>query len=245
MSLRKSIAAALWLTATTMISGTAGAAIDIGVSINVAPPELPVYEQPAIPAPGYIWTPGYWAWGGDDYYWVPGTWVLAAAARIPVDTGLLGLVRRAYLWHQGYWGPHVGFYGGVDYGYGYGGNGYEGGEWRWRHVLLQPQRQQHSRKCPYHQRLQPHRGQQRHGQSRQLQRWQRRCLRPGPRRHSWRQSTSITWRRSAIRCIRSSWRARSRNCMQTPTMAHPPSPQPRTLVTSAAPAWSVLAARAP
>src|SRR5262249_56619738 len=35
-----------------------------------------------------------------------------------------------YLWHAGYWGPHVGFYGGIDYGFGYGGGGYEGGYWR-------------------------------------------------------------------------------------------------------------------
>ena len=30
---------------------------------------------------------------------------------------------------HGYWGPHVGFYGGVNYGYGYGGSGYDGGRW--------------------------------------------------------------------------------------------------------------------
>ncbi|MGA8705537.1 MAG: YXWGXW repeat-containing protein, partial [Steroidobacteraceae bacterium] len=131
MSLRKSIlAAALSLTAATMISGTAGAAIDIGVSINVAPPELPVYEQPAIPGPGYLWTPGYWAWGGSDYYWVPGTWVLAPQPGYLWTPGYWGWADGAYLWHAGYWGPQVGFYGGVNYGYGYGGNGYEGGEWR-------------------------------------------------------------------------------------------------------------------
>ena len=32
----------------------------------------------------------------------------------------------------GYWGPHVGFYGGVNYGYGYDGDGYEGGYWQGR-----------------------------------------------------------------------------------------------------------------
>jgi hypothetical protein len=31
--------------------------------------------------------------------------------------------------NAGYWGPHVGFYGGVNYGFGYGGVGYEGGRW--------------------------------------------------------------------------------------------------------------------
>jgi hypothetical protein len=38
-----------------------------------------------------------------------------------------------YVWHAGYWGPHVGFYGGVSYGFGYFGTGYEGGYWRDRH----------------------------------------------------------------------------------------------------------------
>ncbi len=33
------------------------------------------------------------------------------------------------MWNGGYWGPHVGFYGGVNYGFGYGGVGYEGGYW--------------------------------------------------------------------------------------------------------------------
>jgi hypothetical protein len=47
-----------------------------------------------------LWTPGYWGW-----------------------------VDGAYLWHAGYWGPHIGFYGGVNYGFGYTGVGYEGGYW--------------------------------------------------------------------------------------------------------------------
>ena len=38
----------------------------VGISINVAPPVLPVVEQPPCPVEGYIWTPGYWAWGDGD-----------------------------------------------------------------------------------------------------------------------------------------------------------------------------------
>ncbi|MGB6804608.1 MAG: hypothetical protein WBE31_20265, partial [Candidatus Sulfotelmatobacter sp.] len=30
----------------------------------------------------------------------------------------------------GYWGPQIGFYGGINYGFGYGGVGFVGGEWR-------------------------------------------------------------------------------------------------------------------
>ena len=49
---------------------------------------------------GLLWTPPYWGWNNG-----------------------------AYVFNSGYWGPHVGYYGGVNYGYGYGGRGYEGGRW--------------------------------------------------------------------------------------------------------------------
>lgn len=34
-----------------------------------------------------------------------------------------------YYWHRGYWGRTVGFYGGINYGFGYYGAGYVGGGW--------------------------------------------------------------------------------------------------------------------
>ncbi len=104
--------------------------VSIGVSINIAPPALPVYVQPPCPAVGYIWTPGYWAWDDGDYYWVPGTWILPPAVGLLWTPGYWGWSDGYYLWHAGYWGPHVGFYGGVNYGYGYTGVGFEGGYWR-------------------------------------------------------------------------------------------------------------------
>jgi len=108
---------------------SARAFVDVGVSINIAPPELPVYEQPPVPAPGYLWTPGYWAWGDSDYYWVPGTWVEAPQPGYLWTPGYWGWNDGLYVWNGGYWGPHIGFYGGVNYGYGYGGRGYDGGYW--------------------------------------------------------------------------------------------------------------------
>jgi len=101
----------------------------IEISVNLAPPELPVYEQPLCPGDGYIWTPGYWAWDGDDYYWVPGTWVLAPQPGYFWTPGYWGWGGNTYIFHEGYWGPQVGFYGGINYGYGYFGRGYEGGRW--------------------------------------------------------------------------------------------------------------------
>ncbi|MDR3418885.1 MAG: YXWGXW repeat-containing protein [Nevskia sp.] len=108
------------------LAGQAG----VFISINIAPPALPVYAQPVCPAPGYIWTPGYWAYGPYGYYWVPGTWVLAPAPGLLWTPGYWGWSEGLYAWHAGYWGPHVGFYGGVNYGYGYTGVGYQGGYWR-------------------------------------------------------------------------------------------------------------------
>ena len=41
---------------------TTQAQIGIEVVVALAPPELPIYEQPSMPGPGFIWTPGYWAY---------------------------------------------------------------------------------------------------------------------------------------------------------------------------------------
>src|SRR5579872_6076898 len=104
--------------------------IAVGVSVRIGPPPLPVYAQPICPGPGYYWTPGYWAWNDDDgYYWVPGTWVVAPVGMLWTP-GYWGWGGGVYLWHAGYWGPHVGFYGGINYGFGYTGVGFYGGEWR-------------------------------------------------------------------------------------------------------------------
>lgn len=107
----------------------AGVFIGVGVSVGFPPPLLPVYAQPPIPAPGYIWTPGYWAWNGDEYYWVPGTWILPPYYGALWTPGYWGWTGGLYVFHGGYWGPHIGFYGGVNYGFGYNGVGYVGGHW--------------------------------------------------------------------------------------------------------------------
>jgi hypothetical protein len=49
---------------------------------------------------GVLWTPAYWSFAG-----------------------------TVFVFHPGYWGPTVGLYGGVNYGYGYFGIGYSGGHW--------------------------------------------------------------------------------------------------------------------
>jgi hypothetical protein len=108
----------------------ASAQVALGVSIQIAPPLLPIYVQPPMPQVGYIWTPGYWAWGQPQgYYWVPGTWIQPPMVGVLWTPPYWGWNNGAYVFFGGYWGPHVGYYGGVNYGYGYGGNGYDGGRW--------------------------------------------------------------------------------------------------------------------
>jgi hypothetical protein len=101
----------------------------VAAQIYEAPPPLPVYEQPPCPVSGYLWTPGYWAYAPSGYYWVPGTWVEPPRVGVLWTPGYWGFVGGVYGWHAGYWGPHIGFYGGVNYGYGYVGTGYAGGRW--------------------------------------------------------------------------------------------------------------------
>jgi len=110
------------------LAGTSSAGIIF--SIGIAPPPLPIYEQPLCPGDGYIWTPGYWAY--DDvsgYFWVPGTWVLIPEPGLLWTPGYWGWEGAVFVFHEGYWGPHIGFYGGINYGFGYFGVGFAGGYW--------------------------------------------------------------------------------------------------------------------
>jgi hypothetical protein len=103
----------------------------VRISVSFGPPALPVYDQPLCPGEGYIWTPGYWAWEDDDqdYYWVPGTWVLAPEVGYLWTPPYWAWSDDAFVFYDGYWGPQVGFYGGIAYGFGYFGFGYVGGRW--------------------------------------------------------------------------------------------------------------------
>src|SRR6266566_213910 len=104
--------------------------VAVGISVRIGPPVLPIYAQPICPGTGYIWVPGYWAYGPDGYFWVPGTWVFPPEVGLLWTPGYWGWEDGFYAWYPGYWGPQVGFYGGINYGFGYTGVGYFGGYWR-------------------------------------------------------------------------------------------------------------------
>ena len=125
------------LLATLLLALPLASNAQIGIAVRIGPPPIPVYDQPICPGDGYLWTPGYWAWDDSvsDYYWVPGLWVE------PPDVGLLwtpgwwGWRDGGFFFNEGFWGPTVGFYGGIDYGFGYFGTGFGGGRWDHGHFF--------------------------------------------------------------------------------------------------------------
>jgi hypothetical protein len=126
----KLLRASRWVLLALLLSlAPASSFAGVFISVGFAPPVLPVYVQPACPQPGLIWTPGYWAYGPDGYYWVPGTWVPAPYEGALWTPPYWGWSGGLYMFHPGYWGRHVGYYGGVNYGFGYMGVGFVGGLW--------------------------------------------------------------------------------------------------------------------
>jgi hypothetical protein len=97
--------------------------------VGYAPPALPAYYQPPAPYPNWQWVPGYWGSGYYGYYWVPGYWTAPPVVGYYWTPGYWGYANGGYVWNGGYWGPTVGFYGGINYGYGYFGVGFAGGYW--------------------------------------------------------------------------------------------------------------------
>jgi hypothetical protein len=99
------------------------------VRASEAPPPLVDDEQPPCSTEGYLWTPGFWSWGRGRYYWVPGIWVPPPRVGALWTPGYWEFVGAAYVFHPGYWAPHIGYYGGINYGFGYAGVGFAGGRW--------------------------------------------------------------------------------------------------------------------
>src|SRR2546428_14077904 len=77
----------------------------IGISVAIAPPAIPIYEQPYCPTEGFIWTPGYWAYADFGYYWVPAVWVAPPRVGVLWAPGHWGSDGGHYAFNAGYWGP--------------------------------------------------------------------------------------------------------------------------------------------
>ena len=56
--MRSSLAGRCALFFVIVVAISAACFAQVGISITIGPPPLPVYEQPPCPEEGYIWTPG-------------------------------------------------------------------------------------------------------------------------------------------------------------------------------------------
>ena len=99
------------------------------VRSSETPPPLPDNEQPPCADEGNLWTPGYWAWQAGGYYWIPGAWVQPPRVGVLWTPGYWEYIDTVYVFHRGYWAEHIGYYGGINYGFGYFGVGFTGGRW--------------------------------------------------------------------------------------------------------------------
>ena len=100
-------------------------------SITAPTPPQPLQDevQPPCPTDGYLWQPGNWTFVGGQYVWAPGVWAAPPTVGFLWTPAYWGYVNGVYLYNAGYWGPTVGFYGGLNFGYGYAGEGFAGGRW--------------------------------------------------------------------------------------------------------------------
>jgi len=125
---------ALFLAATQTDAQDVGSFDAIMLS-STMPPQMPDLDQPPCPQEGNLWQPGYWSYDSTarDYYWVPGDWVAPPQQDMVWTPGYWDQANGLYNYHPGYWGTDVGFYGGINYGFGYSGLGYTGGTWKHHH----------------------------------------------------------------------------------------------------------------
>jgi len=70
--------------------------------VTEAPPAPQVEVQVVAPGPGYIWTPGYWAWHG-RWVWVGGRWVFPPHRHAVWVAGHWGHRGHGYVWVGGRW----------------------------------------------------------------------------------------------------------------------------------------------
>lgn len=99
------------------------------VTSAATPPPLPEEDQPPLAEDGLLWTPGYWYFRDRAYVWIPGVWARPPRVGDLWTPGYWSVAGAVYVFHPGHWGSTIGFYGGVNYGCGYFGNGYAGGHW--------------------------------------------------------------------------------------------------------------------
>lgn len=76
---------------------------DAAVFIGIAPPAPIVEVAPAVPALGYVWTPGYWNWNGARYIWIRGAYALPPRVGAAFVPGRWVARPRGWAFVRGHW----------------------------------------------------------------------------------------------------------------------------------------------
>jgi len=93
------------------------------------PPPLPDYSQLKLPGTIITGRPAYWSYASGGYYWVPGAWVMVPWVNA-LWTPRTGATMAAATAGTEVIGDRTfGFYGGIDYGFGYTGRGITAAYW--------------------------------------------------------------------------------------------------------------------
>lgn len=74
-----------------------------GVTVAQAPPPPQAEAIPISPGPGYYWTPGYWAWQGNNWVWIGGAWVVRPGPGVVWVPGHWVRHGHGWIWVGGHW----------------------------------------------------------------------------------------------------------------------------------------------
>lgn len=105
MSFKRLLATATLAAGTCLVSSTAFARVDVGISVGAPPPPPQVVPGPigVAPGPGYVWTNGYWDWNGARWVWVGGRWMLPPHGHRVWVEPYYHPYHHGYHYHRGHW----------------------------------------------------------------------------------------------------------------------------------------------
>jgi WXXGXW repeat (2 copies) len=102
--MKRSILRLFGLAALIVLIASSRAHAGARVFLQIGPPAPLAVVAPVAPAPyGYVWQPGYYAWGGAAYRWVPGVWSRPPFSRAAWVAPRWGYGPRGWSFARGYW----------------------------------------------------------------------------------------------------------------------------------------------
>lgn len=94
------------------------------IVVTIGPPQIRIDAQPPSPGEAFVWAPGHWGRNASGYAWIQGSWLMPPSAGMLWTPGYWRPQPGGFAWQAGRWGTSVGYYGGVNYGFGYLGSGF-------------------------------------------------------------------------------------------------------------------------